>query len=103
MIQVETRVIQPDSVVEQHPFQLCRKATSVANTLNALSADEVLRNLANLSFGNRRAVWSGNRTALRQSATAAKVCNNSTSDPLLIMDSHIRRPDSLPCEVRAIT
>ena len=32
VIQVETRVIQPDSVVEQHPFHLCRKATSVANT-----------------------------------------------------------------------
>jgi hypothetical protein len=29
---VETRVIQPDSVVEHHPSHHCGKATSVANS-----------------------------------------------------------------------
>src|SRR6266700_313695 len=34
MIQVETRVIQLDFVVEQYLSHLCSKATSVANMLN---------------------------------------------------------------------
>ena len=31
LIQVEARVIQPKSDVEQHPFHLCSRATFVAN------------------------------------------------------------------------
>src|SRR6266567_76459 len=49
MIQVETRVIQPDSVVEQHPSHLCSRATSVANIMQSLRTQSFVQSLRRAS------------------------------------------------------
>src|SRR6266700_5898041 len=62
VIQVETILIQPDSVVEQHPSHLCGRATSMANTSHNLTGSI-------MSTSSRKSRLSNWHTCITRSVT----------------------------------